>query len=148
MRQPVQVAVYCARKRGDGWEYLLLHRVADRGRFWQGVTGGVIDDEDCRTAALRELSEETGFHPAGIKRIDYSYTFPVDDRYRSLYDQPVNKITEYVYVAVIEGSAPPKIDPAEHDDWRWCPFDEAMELLRWSGNKEALRRCRDFIEKK
>lgn len=76
MRQPVQVLVYPLKTTDCGWEYLLLRRIASRGGFWQGVTGGLEEGEDLVKAAERELLEETGLVPSTLEQIDYSYSFP------------------------------------------------------------------------
>ncbi len=141
MRQPVQVAVYCARLTPDGWKYLLLHRAVGRGVFWQGVTGGVEDDEAFRRAALRELHEETGYTPASLEQLDYSFTFPPDPKWRHLYDDSVDTITEIVFLALIDTPDDPVPDPTEHDEWRWCSYEEALEALTWPGNRESLKHC-------
>jgi dATP pyrophosphohydrolase len=141
-RQPVQVAIYCVRGSGDGREYLLLHRILGRLSFWQGVTGGVEhDDDDYYAAALRELKEETGFDPLSLEMIDYSYTFPVPEHMRHIYDGPVDQITEIVFLASVAEGVEPTIDAEEHDQYRWCDFKTAMRMLYWEGNKEALKRC-------
>ena len=118
-----------------------MHRIPSGGGFWQAVTGGVEGNEDIKTTALREFREETGFTPDSIEKIDYSYNFPVEENMRKLYDQPVSIITETVFLARISGITTPCIDPVEHDNWRWCSFEEAIELLYWPGNRESLRHC-------
>jgi len=145
-RLPVQVAVYCVRQNNGKREYLMLHRVFTGMKFWQGVTGGVeSEDPDYHTAALRELKEETGFDPESLEMLDYTYTFPVLESMRKLYDSPVDQITEIVFLARIAEGAEPVIDPIEHDQYRWCDFETAMKMLYWEGNKEALRRCEDLF---
>ncbi len=67
MRQPIQVLVYPVKAVDNGWEYLLLHRLASRGDFWQGVTGGVEQGEEFADAARREMIEETGLVPSTIQ---------------------------------------------------------------------------------
>jgi dATP pyrophosphohydrolase len=145
MRLPVQVAVYCVRQRNSDWEYLLLRRIPSSGRHWQGITGGVEEGEDYYAAARRELREETGFVPAKIERVDFSYTFPVDDQMLRLYEKPVDSITEIVFLAHIDGLREPKLDPREHDAWEWCSYEKAFELLYWDGNKESLKHCEQYL---
>ncbi len=146
MRQPIQVAVYCVRRNGANWEYLLVRRIPSGGGYWQCVTGGVEGDEDYLTAAKRELREETGFVPTSIERIDYSYTFPVEEDMRKLYEQPVDLITEIVFLAHINTKREPELDPIEHDGWKWCRYGKALEMLYWSGNKESLKHCRLYLQ--
>lgn len=140
MRQPVQVLVYPVRRVGNDWEYLLLRRIPSRGEFWQGVTGGVEEGEDLAEAARRELREETGFVPSALERIDYSYFVPIDDEERHLYAPNVKEAIEYVFIACVDADKP-TLDPTEHDAWRWCRFEEALKLLKWPSNIEALKRC-------
>jgi len=119
----------------------LLKRIPSGGGYWQGITGGVEGDEDYFVAARRELKEETGFEPDDLRLVDYSYSFPVEDSMRKLYEQPVETITEIVFLAILSHAADPIIDAKEHDAWIWCRFDEAMKKLHWPGNRESLRHC-------
>jgi dihydroneopterin triphosphate diphosphatase len=146
MRQPIQVAIYCVRMTDNGWEYLLMHRIPSGGSIWQPVTGGVEDDEEYFTTARRELREETAFEPTELLLMDYSYAFPVEYTMRKLYSHPVEIITEIVFLAVIEPGIDPVITSVEHDDYRWCRFDEALDLLFWKGNKESIKHCEIFIK--
>ena len=131
----------------NDWEYLILKRIPAGGGFWQAVTGGVEDNEEYYQSAVRELREETGFAPDKIEPVDYSYTFPVDPQMRKLYDQPVETITEVVFLARIKPGIDPTLDPIEHDDWKWCDFDEAVRTVYWPGNKESLSACRRHLRR-
>ena len=142
-RRPVQVLVFLARRKSEGWEFLLMRRVPRRGGFWQGVSGGAEDAEGLVEAARREVFEETGFVLKTIEAIGYSYTFPMEAEWKHLYAPDVSRIEEHVFVALIDGREPRLSD--EHDKWRWVRLETALELLKWPENKEALRRCYDFV---
>ena len=145
MRQPIQVLVYPVRQTVEGnWEYLLVKRIPNRGGFWQGVTGGVEGKEDPVEAAARELVEETGLVPSDLQAIEYTYSFPIEDRFRYLYPCNAESITEHVFMARITGGQEPGLSE-EHDCYRWCRFDEALSLLRWPENIEALKRCHKIL---
>lgn len=145
MRQPIQVLVYPVRHTVEGnWEYLLIRRIPSRGGFWQGVTGGVERNEDLVEAAARELIEETGLVPSDFRTIDYSYSFPVEDRFRYLYPSGTDSITEHVFMARITDEKEPELSE-EHDQYRWCKFDEALRLLHWPENIEALKKCNGVL---
>ncbi len=146
MRQPIQVLVYPTMITEGQRQYLLLHRTAARGAFWQGVTGGLEYDEDLLQAAKRELLEETGFSASCIQRIDYSYSFQLDEKWAGLYAADVKQIVEYVFIAPIDAPGDPTIDPYEHDRWKWCDLSCALELLAWPENKKALVECDKLLK--
>lgn len=145
MRIPIQVLVYPVRQVDTTWEYLLLRRIESRDGFWQGVTGGVEKDEELDEAARRELFEETGFIPLKLEKIDFTYSFPVADEWKHLYAADVKEIVEYVFVAYVGSGTEPVLDPCEHEQYKWCDIQEALMLLTWPENKEALKRCHDTI---
>jgi len=133
-----------AHGEGSEWEYLLLRRIPNLGGFWQGVTGAPEGYDTLVQAARREVIEETGFSPADVRSIDYSYTFPVDPKWRNSYRSIVDEIVEHVFVAKVQ-RAPPRLS-FEHDAWKWCSLDEAVNLLRYPENIEALRKCHDALK--
>ncbi len=126
-------------------KYLLMQRKHSEGGYWQGISGGVEDDEDIATAASRELSEETGFAPICMYRVEFLYTFPVSEEMISWYSSDVEMLTEYVFLAYIDGTPAPRLETREHCNWCWCSYEEAMELLYWRGNKESLKQCEYLI---
>ena len=143
MRIPIQVLIYPVRKTKDDWEYLMLKRVNNRGGFWQGVTGAPENDETLSEAAKRELYEETRYSPLNLIKTDISYIIPMEDRWKDIYPEDTKEIPEYLFIAKIDVSSPPKIDPIEHNDWKWCSYEEAMNLLSLEDNKRAL----DFVHR-
>ena len=146
MRIPTQVLVYPIRIVDDKWEYLLLKRIESRGGFWQGVTGHPEKKENTAQAAKRELLEETGYVPGFFIETGFSYTLPMQDEWQDIYPEGTKEIPEYVFIARIDNLDLPSIDPEEHDDWKWCSFEEAMKLLHWENNKKALEYVRRFLE--
>ena len=146
MRLPIQVSIFIVRPTSDGGhEYLMLHRVLPRLTFWQPVTGGVESGETIEQTAARELVEETGFAPDDLRPIGFSYSFPPDEHFKDIYETPPHEIIVHVFVARVPSNAEPTIDPVEHDDYRWCSPDEALELLHWWDDKEAIRRVEEYL---
>ena len=145
MRIPIQVLVYPVRKTNEGWEYLMLKRVKNRGGFWQGVTGAPENDETLSEAAKRELYEETGYSSVNLIKTDINFIIPMEDRWKEIYPEGTKEIPEYLFIAVIHHLGPPKIDPIEHNDWKWCLYDDAFNLLTWEDNKRALEYVQKFL---
>ena len=136
LRVPRQVLVYLYR-RGLSLEFLLLKRTEQWGGFWQGVTGAPEWEESDVEGAVREVLEETGFSISdditaiGV-RYEISRESDLDgDRWEQLYGPDVERLPEEVYVAELPVGAEPRLADYEHDDFRWCSFDEALELLKW-----------------
>ncbi len=70
---------------------LFLFQVSkERGSFWQNVTGSVEAGEEIKTAAKRELLEETQIVADTITQLPLSFNFT---------DRWDKDVTEYCYVA-------------------------------------------------
>ena len=130
MRLPIQVEAIIFRRNGNKVEYLLLKRLPERNGFWQPVTGGVEEGETRKEALRREIREETG-----IKNI----IAVLEDLYLFEFSDP-NLNQEYVYGVEVTPSEEIVLDRKEHGEYRWCSFKEALQLLHWKENKEALRK--------
>ena len=130
-RVPFNVLVYLFRAGADGvLEYALLKR-ADEG-WWQGVSGGGEAGESPLQAARREVAEETGI-PTTAEFIALDSVEPIP--------APVFRDSpawgEHMYVIPQYGfgcRAPDStiVLSREHDEFRWLPYDEAHELLRYN----------------
>jgi len=150
LRVPRQVLVYLFRRRAE-LEFLLLRRTERHGGFWQGVTGAPEWEESDVEGAVREVLEETGFVVADrIAAADVRYEIlreSYSDRveWERLYGPNVPVVPEEVYVAEVLLAIDPTLAPNEHDDFRWCTLEEALELLKWDTNREALVVAHDFI---
>jgi dATP pyrophosphohydrolase len=107
-----------------GQSVLALHRSAAQGAYWHSVAGGVEPDEDAPTAAVRELAEETGLHSKTVRPLGHSYVY--------------GETTVTCFAVEVPSDWVPRLD-WEHDEYRWCTFPEAAELLHWDDTTEALR---------
>jgi dATP pyrophosphohydrolase len=143
-RVPRQVLVYLYRRdEGDEREFLLLRRTPRGGGFWQGVSGAPEGSESDREAAVREVREETGFGvEAGLVPVDFRYELRARDDNREewlrTYGPGVDAVPEEVFLAEVPPGAEPVLAVKEHDAYRWCALDEALALLKWAANRDAL----------
>ena len=135
MRLPLQVEAIIFRKNGNKTEYLLLKRVPEKNGFWQPVTGGLEEGETRTEALFREIKEETGIKNP-IRLIEGLYYFEFSDP---------NLNQEYVYGVEVSPTEELVIDGEEHSEYRWCSFREALQLLSWKENKEALKKLNTIL---
>ena len=145
VRIPIQVLIYPVRKTDNKWEYLMLKRIISRGGVWQGVTGAPEGDEIIAEGAKRELYEETGYRAFTLIKTNQCYIIPMQDKWKDNYPEDTKEIPEYLFIAKINEPGPPQIDPIEHNDWKWCSYEEAIELLSWENNKSALEFVHKFL---
>lgn len=119
----------------------MLRRNADRGGFWQPVTGAPLTGESDLDAAIREVREETG--------LDVSETiFPLDVRYRyrldpvrtthweQLYGPGVTAIDVIAFAADIDESVP-ELNGVEHQGFRWLGYEDAACAMHWPVEPDA-----------
>jgi len=142
MRLPVQVQGILFRRTDGMLEYLLLKTTSEREGFWQPVTGGLEEGETRVEALKREVSEETGIK--NIVRIaeNVDYFEYTDAHFIKGFDH----IEEYVFGVEVDPNERIVIDGKEHSEFKWCSFQEAMQLLKWEENKRALSRLNEILK--
>jgi dATP pyrophosphohydrolase len=122
------VSVVVVRGSGERACTLLLQRAKAHLRgLWTYVAGHLEAGETAWQAARRELHEETGLHPASLYSADRCETF-YDAREECIAVVPA-------FVAFVDADAEVRLN-REHDDYCWLPFDEAIERLPFSGQRE------------
>jgi dATP pyrophosphohydrolase len=118
-------------RRGD--EFLVTHRSPDGGGYWHTIAGGVDPGEEWEAAARRELREETG-HDAGALEPLGEFSYVPEARE----DAGDERVDVRAFLVDVEPGWEPELDH-EHDDYRWCSRDDAMELLFWPEPAALLR---------
>ena len=133
-RLPIEVFVVV--RRGD--EYLVVHRTPRAGAYWHGIAGGVEDGETPAEAAARELFEETGLAAAPVDLASrFAYSLAEEPEYRARFPG-VEEIVVHTFLVEVPVGWEPALNE-EHDDYRWCSRDVAVDLLYWPEPKELLR---------
>lgn len=138
MRQPRQIHVFLYRKREERWEFAVFLR-SNLKDCWQGISGGVEDDETLEEAARRELWEETGITgDRPLHLLDCVNCFSAE----GIGKKHAARWGEKVILVPIRYFAMPYDGPirlsGEHLEFRWLPYEPAEELLYFAEQKTAL----------
>lgn len=128
-------------------QYLALLRDAERGGFWQSVTGGVEEqdgpmdaDSTIVRAAIREVREETGMSVTDVLETGYSFSFPGSNN---------GALTEHVVAAEVDPEDRAKLSD-EHTAGLWVSYSGLRDLItaRWPENGESVDRAHDQVRTK
>ncbi|ESQ15444.1 MAG TPA: dihydroneopterin triphosphate diphosphatase [Chromatiaceae bacterium] len=135
-KRPISVLVVVFTVAG---EFLLMNRIRPAG-FWQSVTGSLRPGESARSAALRELKEETGLLGAArLVDLHQSRLFPIVNAWRRRYAAGVCFNREHWFALPLAHRRIIRLNPAEHSQCLWLPIGKALELASSWTNREALR---------
>lgn len=123
-------AVLWRRNDADDLEFACIHRPFYDD--WSLAKGKVDPGESLPVAAVREITEETGYH-VQLGKLLGRVTYPVRNR---------TKVVYYWVSEVLGGEFHPN---DEVDEIRWLPLDSARELLTYPADKQVLdkaaKRC-------
>ena len=117
---------------------LLLKRAQENSLYpgiWQMVTGKIENQEDIKTALMRELREETGLTCS---------KFYSTNRVNSFYLSSLQKICLSPVFFCMVNNRDIKISP-EHSEFRWVDFEVAENLIYWPNQIESLRVIYNYL---
>lgn len=136
----------------DDLQVLLIER-ADKPGFWQSVTGSKDSlDEPLQETAVREVAEETGIVvgsppvPAtnlrdwGLRNVYEIY--PV---WRHRYAPGVTHNTEHVFGLRVPAGLAVTLNPREHLQHVWLPWQQAADRCFSPSNAEAILQLPRFV---
>ena len=140
MRRPEEALVIVHREGPGGREFLVLERAPDRHGYWHVVAGALEWGESAASAAARELREETRLD-AAPEHLEREYTYKLDDEppdVRARFAPDVTEIAIHPFAVEASPGWEPTLDE-EHVGYRWCSFEEALELLEYEEPRAATR---------
>jgi dihydroneopterin triphosphate diphosphatase len=103
-------------------------------RTWQMVSGTIEEGEKAYECARREMHEETGLRPKHFYQASYVNRF-----YLAYTDEVV---LSPVFAAEVDASAQVRLS-AEHTDFAWVSYEEALRRFAWPGQRKALAVIRE-----
>jgi dATP pyrophosphohydrolase len=134
------VAAVILAGQGEAARVLVLQRNKNTSRgLWSLVMGRIEKGETGTAAIKREIAEETGI------AVDRLYTSGCCDTF---FNSGANSIEIMpIFVALFDAAPEVTLDH-EHLAYRWLSFAEAIDLLAYPGQRQALPEIkRDFTDR-
>jgi lipoyl(octanoyl) transferase len=116
---------------------LLLRRSAERGGFWQQVTGRIEPGAAPESAARRELREETGAD-VPVEPLGYRHSFALDPSLNRVRPGALVLVEETAFMARLPPGFEARLSD-EHAEHAFVPAEEALARLRFAGLRRAVR---------
>ncbi len=136
-RAPFQVLVLPFRRcKGNRIEVAVFKR--SDGAYWQFIAGGGEDNEIPLEAARREALEEAGISPDSmVIPLDSVSTIPVIGVTGAFtWGSDGFVIPEHTFGVEVNHS---ELNLSkEHTEYKWVGYQEALMMLKWDSNKNAL----------
>lgn len=139
---PAVFDVWVFRKNRGAVEYLLLRTSEHKadthfngGRFWQ-IPSGVFDAADSVVGGIDRLLAPYGIEARAIWAAEHCYT---------IYNRRFDEMQIIGVYAVETNSDELRLDPIEHSEYAWLPFDEALSRVHYRGLKDGLRSAHEYI---
>ena len=121
---------------------VLLLRRRDRPDFWQSVTGSMHwDEDDPAVTARRELAEETGLtDTAALRDWQRTYRFEIMAPWTRRFAPGTRENVEHMFSLELADEVAVVLNPAEHAEYVWLYFDQAVQRVSSWTNREAIER--------
>jgi len=136
--------IWVFRRTAAGIRFLLLRTSqakADRhfggGRFWQVPSGVFHGAESVVDTFDRELARY-GLPVRGAWAAEHAYT---------IYNRRFHEVQIITVFAVETDSAAigVTLDPSEHSEHQWLPYEAALERVHYRGLKDGLRSVAEYV---
>lgn len=134
--------VWAFQRQGTETRFLLLYTSEEKarryfggGRFWQ-IPSGVVEDGETINDAIVRVLNRFGLTPATIWAGEHAYT---------IYNRRFSEMQIIGVYAAGVADAPVRLDPAEHAEYAWLPYESCLERVHYRGLKDGLRSVQEYI---
>ena len=120
--------------------YLLLYRKAHEHykEMWDFPRGLIEKDETPEDDIRREVKEETGIE-------DIKFIKGFKEKVKWFYKKEGQTIFKEATYYLAETKTEKIILSFEHDDFRWCRYEDALKLIKFSNTKNVLKKANEFL---
>ncbi|MEM4702949.1 MAG: NUDIX domain-containing protein [Candidatus Pacearchaeota archaeon] len=128
-------------RRDKEIKFLILYRKPGEHfrASWDFPRGNLEGSETEEEVARREIREETGI-------TDLSF-YKFRDTINFFYKFQGELIKKYITYLLAETKQKEVILSVEHQNYRWCTYDETLNTLTHKSSKETLKKAYDFLKK-
>ncbi len=134
--------VWVFQRRTEGIVFLLLYTSVEKaaryfngGRFWQVPSDSVAEGESV-TEAVGRLLRQYGLRPGSIWAGEHAYL---------IYNRRFAEMQAIGVFAAEVDDAEVKLQPSEHSEYAWLPFDACLERVHYRGLKDGLRSVQEYV---
>ncbi len=146
-RQPKQVHIYLYREGKDGYEYAIFQR-SDNPLWWQGICGGLEDDETIEEAAIRETYEEAGISDKlpfyKLENLSYLPVSIFSEKRQNIWGKDIVVVPMFFFAVPYNGQITLS---HEHSEIRWLSYENAQQLVYFNDQKTALYELNERLKR-
>jgi hypothetical protein len=136
------IDVWAFQRTRTGVQFLVLYTSPDKarryfndGRFWQ-IPSGVVNDSESVTDGIGRVLAGFDLTAKAIWAGEHAYV---------IYNRRFDEMQIIgVYAAEVAGT-PPRLDPSEHSEYDWLPYEECLGRVHFRGLKDGLRSVHEYI---
>lgn len=134
--------VWAFQRRAEGVVFLLLRTSTEKasryfngGRFWQ-IPSDCVNDGESVTAAISRVLQRYGMRPKRIWAGEHAYL---------IYNRRFDEMQAIAVFAAEVDDGDVRLEPSEHSEHAWLPFETCLERVHYRGLKEGLRSVHEYI---
>jgi hypothetical protein len=134
--------VWVFQRRPGGIVFLLLRTSVEKatryfngGRFWQ-IPSDAVNDGESITAAICGVLGRHELRPKSIWAGEHAYLI-YNRRFAEM--QAIG-----VYAAEVD-NGDVRLEPSQHSEYEWLPFETCLERVHYRGLKDGLRSVHEYI---
>ena len=135
------IGIILFRKENKELKYLLLYRKPHENfkESWDFVKGNVSEKESEVETLKRELKEETGIS-------NFNLIKDFRERIQFFYKREKHIILKEIIFYFGETKDKGVKLSFEHDDFKWCSYEEALKLLAHKNSRDILKKADSVLK--
>lgn len=123
-------------------KYLFLYKKKhlNYNESWDFPKGNVEEKSEIDTVK-REIKEETGI-------VDLTLISSFKETLTFFYMKGNERVFKIVNIYLYKTNEPKVILSKEHNNYKWCTYEEALNLVSYKDSKEVLRKANNFLSRR